>query len=163
MLTDAQASYTPDIAAEIDSEEEILADDLGVTISQARRIIRMMKSATNQGTSSRLAHFISTLAQSDHPAFELDCIMLAAGLDQLNGAKSEREIADKHNVTRALVSYHVCGWSDTLSGKGGRNFDITKFRKRNATRQIYAEKATSPVVQVRNQAMQEIMKTKNTK
>jgi len=87
-------------------------------------------------------------------------LAIAAGLDQLNGAKSEKQIADELGVTRALLSHYVVGWRDLLSGNEYQ-FDITKMRKNNGTRQMYAKQATSPLLTRKKQIREQINATDN--
>ena len=75
-------------------------------------------------------------------------LAIAFGLDELNGAHSQAEIAKKLGVTRALLSHYVVGWRDILAGNVAA-FDCTKFRKKNETRETYKEKSTSKVVQAK--------------
>jgi hypothetical protein len=145
VLTDNQASYTPDLAAEIDSEEEIIADRYGVSLDEAREIIRDRQHHQRQSEAIILGRVLGLLLASKNLNVMVHALAMAAGLDQLNGAHSEAEVARRLGVTRALLSHYVVGWRDLLSGKTF-SFDITKFRKANGTRATYADKATSPLL-----------------
>jgi predicted transcriptional regulator len=163
VLDDQITGYWPDIAAEIDTEVEIVADEYGVDLATAKRIVAYRDGAVRQEMALIFGRVLGILIGARNLPVMVHSLALAAGLDQLNGAHSEAEVARELGVTRSLVSHYVVGWRDVLSGGTGRGFDVTKFRKRNATRAIYAESAKSKVVEARNQAMREIMKTKNAK
>lgn len=93
-----------------------------------------------------LGEVIGLLMQSQNISVMVYALGIAAGMDQLNGAKSEKQIADELGVSRALLSHYVVGWRDLLSGNQ-YNFDITKLRKANSTRETYAKQATSPLLE----------------
>jgi hypothetical protein len=145
MLTQRQDSYEPDIAAEIDSEVEIAADAYGVALATARRIVADRKAQARRVEAIVLGRVIGLLLASNNLPVMVHALAMAAGLDQLNGAHSEAEVARQLGVTRALLSHYVVGWRDILSGKA-HGFDNTKYRKRNCTRTTYAEKAMSPIL-----------------
>jgi hypothetical protein len=145
VLTEKQASYTPDIAAEIDTEEETIADRYGVTIAQARDILKERNHQQRHAEAMILGRVLGLLLASNNLNVMVHALAMAAGLDQLNGAHSEAEVARRLGVTRALLSHYVVGWRDLLSGKTF-SFDITKFRKANGTRATYADRATSPLL-----------------
>jgi hypothetical protein len=155
VLTERQASYTPDFAAEIDREDETLADRYRVSIDQARQILRDRETIQRQAEAIILGRVIGLLLSSGNLSVMVHALAMAAGLDQLNGAHSEAEVARKLGVTRALLSHYVVGWRDLLSGKSF-SFDCTKFRKRNVTREIYAEKARSPLIAAKEKARQNL-------
>jgi predicted transcriptional regulator len=159
MLHENQASYTPDFAAEIDTEEEIIADDFGVSIYQARKIIRMREDAVIRNQSLILARVIGLLLQSNNLPATIHALALASGLDQLNGKKSQAEIARELGVTRALISHYVVGIRDILSGND-TNFDCTKYRKANSTRETYKAKATDPFTKAKAAARARLSSTK---
>jgi hypothetical protein len=155
VLHDNQASYTPDFASEIDSEVEIIADRYGVSLEQAAEILRERVHAQRQCEAFVLGRIIGLLLQGNNLPVMVHALALAAGLDQLNGAHSEAEVARKLGVTRSLLSHYVVGWRDLLSGKSFE-FDVLKFRKRNATRKTYAEQAKSPFLEAKARAMSKI-------
>ena len=155
MLHDNTGAYTPDIAAEIDSEEEIIADAYGVSIAQARRILRDRQDIQRRAEALILGRVIGLLLASSNLPVMVHALAMAAGLDQLNGAHSEAEVARRLGVTRALLSHYVVGWRDLLSGKSF-SFDVLKFRKRNATREMYAEKTRSPLLAAKERARQNL-------
>lgn len=155
MIHDNQASYEPDMAAAIDRADEILADRYGVTLAVARRILADRRQMEWRGVSLILGKIIGQLIASKNPAVMVHALAMAAGLDQINGAHSEAEVARKLNVTRALLSHYVVAWRDLLSGRE-YSFDVTKFRKRNSTRATYAEKTKSPFLAAKAKAMAQL-------
>lgn len=146
MIIDNLASYEPDMAELIDSEEEILADRYNVSIKIAKMIINDRNSEGIKRSALTLGEVIGLLMQSQNISVMVYALGIAAGMDQLNGAKSEKQIADELGVSRALLSHYVVGWRDLLSGNQ-YNFDITKLRKANSTRETYAKQATSPLLE----------------
>lgn len=138
--------YTPDMAAMIDTEQEIIADELGISLSQADAVIAMTRNLARRQQAEILASVIALLLQAKNLPVMVHSLAIAFGLDQLNGAHSQSEIAKQLGVTRALISHYVIGWRDILSGSAG-SFDCTKYRKRNTARPIYAEKAKSETIQ----------------
>jgi predicted transcriptional regulator len=156
VLDDNQTGYWPDYAAEIDREEETLADELGVSLEQARAFLRIRDAACRHEMAMVLGQVLGILIAAKNLPVMVHSLALAAGLDQLNGAHSEAEVARELGVTRALVSHYVVGWRDVLSGGSGRGFDITKFRKRNETRETYAEQATDPFLEAKRRVLAKI-------
>lgn len=156
MLYDSrETSYEPDMAELIDKEEEIVADEFGVDIETAFRIIAYRDRAVQTKQSSVFGQFISILLQSNNQPAVIYAFALAAGLDQLNGIKTETEVAKKLGCTRALISHYVIAARDLLSCQD-YSFDVLKFRKRNETRQTYADNATSSFKAAKERAKQEL-------
>lgn len=152
-------SYEPDIAALIDTEEEIVADRYGVGLAVARRIIADRENAAKRNEAQTLFRVISHLIAGDDLQAKAYSLAIAFGLDQLNGFHSQAEIAKKLQCTRALISHYVLGWRDLLAGGVGA-FDCTKFRKHNETREIYKAKSTNRFVQARIERMRQNRKHK---
>jgi hypothetical protein len=132
VLHDNTGAYTPDIAAEIDSEEEILADELGVSIKQAQKILLLIEEKRHIGVALAMAKTIGFILSGGNPVAKIYAMAFAAGLDQLNGLHSQAEAARKINVTRALLSHYVVCARDALGLA-----DIYKFRKCNQSRETY--------------------------
>jgi hypothetical protein len=141
-------SYEPDMAAMIDSPEEIVADQYGVSLAVARRILTDRKDTERRGQAEMLARIIGYIIKSRNPTLQVHALAIAFGMDQLNGAHSQSEIARDLGVTRALVSHYVLQWRDVLNG-GIAAFDNRTFRKRQGTRKIYAKSATDPVLEAK--------------
>lgn len=142
MLYENTGSYTPDFAAAIDTEEEIAADEYGVSIQTARRILSDRDSAVRRHQAETLGAIIGDLIRSNNLPAKVNALAIVFGFDQLNGFHSQSEIAEEIGCTRALVSHYVTGWRDVLAGNVPA-FDCVKFRKQNSTRETYAAKSTS--------------------
>ena len=157
MIFDRQASYTEDFAKAVDKPEEILADQVGCSIDQARRFLKILNKAVasheKQDQALILSRILGLLIESSNLPVMVYCLAIAAGLDQLNGIKSEAEVAEKLGVTRSLISHYVVGFRDILSGKDAK-FDCLKFRKSNESRQVFQAKATDPFTAAKNAAKQ---------
>jgi predicted transcriptional regulator len=153
-----ESAYTPDLAAEIDSEEEILAEELQCTIAIARRVIVKLRQQRNDhaGNSRELfARVISKLMESSNTRVSLHGLACAGGLDELNGFRSQAEIAREIGCTRALVSHYTTAWTDYMSGKDAA-FTVTKFRKSEKSRETFKEKATDPFTSAKKEAINRI-------
>ena len=145
MLHDNTASYYPDLAAEIDTEQETIADEMGVSMKQAALIIRFRDNAVRREQAEMLAKVVGLLIRAKNLPVMVHSLAVAFGFTELNGYHSQSEIAKDLGCTRALVSHYVVGWRDVLAGKAAA-FDCLKFRKRDSTREIYKEKATSSLL-----------------
>jgi len=141
-------SYEPDMAAMIDRPEEIIADEYGVSIAVARRILSDREDLARREQAQILASVIGLLIQSRNINVQVHALAIAFGMDQLNGAHSQSEIARELGVTRALVSHYVLAWRDVLAGGVG-SFDNRTFRKRDSTRKTYAKAATDPILEAK--------------
>lgn len=157
MLYDNTASYCPDMAAEIDTEQEIIADEMGVSMKQAALIIKFRDNAVRREQAEMLAKVVGLLIRSKNLPAMVHALAIAFGLDELNGAHSQSEIAKSIGCTRALVSHYVVGWRDVLAGNVAA-FDCLKFRKHNSARETYKGKATSTLLstkqKIRNRKQQ---------
>ena len=141
-------SYEPDMAELIDLPEEIIADEYGVSIAVAKRILSDREDLARRGQAQILASVIGLLIQSRNINVQVHALAIAFGMDQLNGAHSQSEIARELGVTRALVSHYVLAWRDVLAGGIGA-FDNRTFRKRDSTRKTYAKAATDPILEAK--------------
>jgi len=138
---DGEPAYMPDL--DIDSPEDILADELGTTPVVARKVMAMLQAAEVRQQALTLGKVVGLLLETTNLQVMANAIAFAAGLDQLNGKKSQAEVARELGVTRALVSHYTVGVRDVLSGKR-ESFDCTKFRKKNSSRETFRAKATDP-------------------
>ena len=86
-------SYEPDMAAMIDRPEEIVADEYGVTLAVARRILTDRKDVERRGQAQILASVIGQLIQSRNINVQVHALAIAFGMNHLNGAHSQSEIA----------------------------------------------------------------------
>lgn len=146
-------SYEPDMADLIDQPEEIIADEYGVSLAVARRILADRDDLARRGQAQILASVIGLLIQSRNINVQVHALAIAFGMDQLNGAHSQSEVARNLGVTRALVSHYVLAWRDVLAGGIGA-FDNRTFRKRQSTRQTYAKSATNPILKAKQNKRQ---------
>lgn len=151
MIKKQPDSYEQNMAEMIDRPEEIMADEYGVSLAVARRILSDREDLARRGQAQILASVIGLLIQSRNLNVQVHALAIAFGMDQLNGAHSQSEIARELGVTRALVSHYVLAWRDVLAGGIGQ-FDNRTFRKRQGTRKTYAKSAKNPVIQAKLQA-----------
>jgi len=159
---DARTSaYTPDMAEAIDTEEEILAEELECSLVIARKVLKKMKEQQDDlaGNSRELfSRVISKLMESSNPRVSLHGLACAGGLDELNGFRSQAEIARELGCTRSLVSHYTTAWTDYMSSKDAI-FSITKYRKSESSRKTFAEKATDPFTAARKAAIKKAKQT----
>lgn len=151
----AGAVYHHDYAGEIDQEHEILADELGITPKQAREVMAYRDKALREHQALILGRVIGLLLETSNLPVMANALAFAAGLDQLNGKRSQAQVARELGVTRALMSHYVLGVRDVLSGKRS-GFDNLKFRKRNSSRKTFAAKATDPFTALKAAAIQKL-------
>ena len=104
-MTIPAGSYEPDIAALIDTEEEIVADRYGVGLGMARMIIADRDNATRHNQAEVLSAIIGHLIAGNNMPAKVYSLAIAFGLDQLNGFHSQSEIARQLGCTRALISH----------------------------------------------------------
>lgn len=161
-LQTAGAVYHHDYAGEIDQEHEVLADELGITPKQAMGVMEYRDRALREHQALILGRVIGLLLETANLPVMTHALAFAAGLDQLNGARSQSQVARELGVTRALMSHYVVGVRDVLSGKEGA-FDNLKFRKRNSARETFKAKATDPFTAAKAAAIRRLKnKTTNT-
>ena len=153
-------AYWPDMADEIDSPEEVLADSLGISVKAARLVIAHVENEVRKNQALILGKVIGLLLKSSNLPAMAHALAFASGLDQLNGARSQAEVARELGVTRALLSHYTLGVRDVLSGKDS-SFECTKFRKSQASRETFRAKATDPFTAAKAAAIAKL-KTKTT-
>ena len=136
-------AYWPDMADELDTPEEQLADALGISLKAAGLVMAHVDGEVRKSQSLVLARVIGLLLKASNLPAMAHAIAFASGLDQLNGARSQAEVARELGVTRALLSHYTLGVRDVLSGKDS-SFECTKFRKSQASRATFKAKATNP-------------------
>lgn len=147
-----EPAYWPDIATEVDRPEETLADHLGTSPTVALKVMAHTEAEVRRSQSLMLGKVVGMLLETNNLPVMAHAIAFAAGLDQLNGKRSQAQVARELGVTRALVSHYVIGVRDVLSGKR-ETFDCTKYRKRNDSRKTFKEKATDPFLAAKRAAM----------
>jgi hypothetical protein len=153
-----EPAYWPDIASEVDRPEETLADHLGTTPAVALKVLALIEAEVRKSQSLLLGRAVGLLLETNNLPVMAHAIAFAAGLDQLNGKKSQAQVARELGVTRALVSHYVVGVRDVLSGKE-TSFDNTKFRKANSTRTTFKEKATDPYLSAKAERYKQLQAT----
>jgi hypothetical protein len=146
-------SYCTDMAAEIDTPQETLADELGIPLKAAGLVMAYVDTEVRKSQALILARVIGLLLKASNLPAMAHAIAFASGLDQLNGAKSQAEVARELGVTRALLSHYTLGVRDVLSGKDSA-FECTKFRKSQASRATFKAKATNPFTAAKAAAVQ---------
>ena len=132
MLTNSAGAYWPDPADEIDKPDEIIADRFGLDLEQAADLIKLIEQEKTRHLATALGGMIGYLLMGGNPMARIYGLAFAAGLDQLNGLKSQSEVARNLGVTRALLSHYVVAARDAL------DINITKFRKSDKARETYA-------------------------
>jgi hypothetical protein len=154
-------SYTPDMAEQIDTHEEILADRYGVPLSTAAKIAKDMEKMDQQKQAGELLKSIfSILISHSNLRVSLHGLLCALGADSLTGYSNQTQISKDVKRTRALVSHYTVGWRDFLDQKTFSVPDCTKFRKKNSTRQIYAKSATDPFTAAKGEAKRRFIKNR---
>lgn len=131
-----EPSYTPDLANEIDTPAEELAETLGISVSTAERVIVWAVAVQRKNEQEQAAMMISRIVgqlcgQGVNLPAMVYSLALAAGLDSLNEVGTQTEVAQRLKCSRALISHYVTSWSDLLGLK------ISKFRKCDSTRETY--------------------------
>lgn len=139
------------MADEIDQPHEVIADELGISLDKAKRVHEMIKQAEVTDHSLILGKVIGMLLASSNQPAMIYAFAFASGLDQLNGIGSQTEVAKNLGFTRSLMSHYVCAARDILSGKDS-GFDCVKYRKSNASRKTFADKAKSQLLEHKRKA-----------
>lgn len=147
MLYENTASYTPDFAAEIDTEEEILADEISergnrITLKQAAYVKKLIDAASARQQARVIATIVDMVETNKKPILACQCLKMAAGMDMGSKINTQTDLAEIHGVTRALVSHNVVRFRDCLSN-GTVTLDNFKYRKSNASREVFKKCATS--------------------
>jgi len=134
-------SYSVDHASEIDSLEEWMMEEWLVSERQAKLIIAWHRSEVDSAATEIFCEkvgrlFCYLLESFDNLKVAVYAFLLATGMDELNGVRSQAEVARICGVTRALVSVYVLKISDFFG------FKVMNFRKRNDTRQVFSQSAS---------------------
>ena len=139
------ASTTPDMAAEIDKPEEVLAEKLGISKMAAIRVLEWhageVASESEKARRHQIAIILSELVPSRPGNLEAIVLglMFASGTASFAQLGSQSEAAKKmarsvkcphcgkaheQTVTRALISHYTLRWADKLH--------LTNYRFRRA-------------------------------
>jgi hypothetical protein len=157
-VIETEGSHTPDYAAEIDKEEDILADLLGITPKQALRVLAWHSEEKKKLAGEHREAFgrvIGFLLRCDNLRVMLPALACSWGLDQVGEKKSQAQFARELGVTRSLFSHYVLAFTDLCNGV------VTKFRKAPKTRKIFKELATDPFTSAKKQAINRLKNTCN--
>jgi len=146
-------SYCTDMAAEIDTPQETLADELGISLKAAGMVMAYVDAEVRKSQALILGSSIALILKASNLRAMAHAIAFAYGLDQLNGAKSQAEVAREIGVSRALLSHYTLGVRDIIYGKHS-SFECTKFRKSQASRATFKAKATSAFLEAKKAAQQ---------
>ena len=107
-----------DYALQIDQPHEILADELGLTGDQARRLIgwhsREVKAAVDKEKANYLQLIVGGLLSSKNPKLNAAGLAFANNLGALNGLPCQREYARLNHVSPSAISKVVKGWQEAL-------------------------------------------------
>ena len=138
-----EPSYVVDLAEMMDQPSEVLAEVVGITVAQARKVIVWAQSALDQARATEKARTMAMVLAELVPAKpgNLEAIvaglLFASGAATVNGWHSQADAARKlgrvtkcphcgksaqHTITRALVSFYTVRWADKLG--------LTNFRFR---------------------------------
>ena len=134
--------YSTDMAAEIDSPADCLAEELGVSLAVAVRVqawhAKRLDLEIRTAQAEQLGRIVGVLVR---PVRNLKALVrglaLSAGLDELNGTHSQAEVARELGCTRALMSHYVTMWADLLG------VHVLKFRKAPGCRATYSKAASA--------------------
>jgi hypothetical protein len=126
-------SYSVDMADLLDKPDEIIADELNVTLVQANRILAMIDREKTEFAALTLGRMIGWVLMGGNVQVKIYALAFAAGLDQLNGLHSQSEAAKKLGITRSLLSHYVISARDALG------ISVTKYRKSESSRATYRD------------------------
>lgn len=127
-----------DDMSEIDTEVDLICEEMGVGPALARRIKDYKDSALSESVDWEVAQILSkVLSDFVRPCKNMHAkvygLIFAAGLDELNGVHSQAEIARKIKCTRALISHYTTQWADKI------RLGVFKFRKAERSRQTFRD------------------------
>ena len=177
-------AYCPDIAAEIDSATEEMMERIAFRLRKSLGIrampnemikigdfLRVMaefallvaEESKGDSAANNKDHFnfvLSKALDSSNPRAVLYGFACAAGLDALNGLRSQAEVARTLGCSRALISHYTTAAADFVS-TGEDKFTITKFRKSEQSREVFKRTATDPFTAAKEAAIQKIKQINN--
>jgi hypothetical protein len=121
---------------EIDSEVDLICEQLGVGPGLARQIKDYKDSAVAESVDWEVAQILTkVLSEFTRPCKNLRArvygLIFAAGLDEANSIHSQAEIARQIGCTRALISHYTTDWADKI------RLGVFKFRKAESSRQTF--------------------------
>jgi hypothetical protein len=127
-----------DDMSEIDTEVDLICEEMGVGPSLARRIKDYKDAALSESVDWEVAQILSkVLSEFTRPCKNIRAkvygLIFAAGLDEANSIHSQAEIARQIDCTRALVSHYTTQWADKI------RLGVFKFRKAESSRQTFRD------------------------
>jgi len=126
-------SYEPDMASLIDQPNEIIADELGVTLAQADWVMEMIDREVKATRGIEMGRVLGWLLSGGNMQVKVYGLAFAFGLDQLNEIPSQTEIAKRLKCTRALVSHY------TIAARDAFGIKVIKYRKSDEARHSYSK------------------------
>lgn len=134
-----EMSEWPDMAAEVDRDEDDLAEKFGMGIAQARQLaaeISARVQAKVQGIEARLlARIAANFVESPNPKLCAAGLIFAGGLDSIYGFNSMRSWAAANNVSVAAVSKNARWWVRELGLKNTQNCRVPEVCEKYAAAQ----------------------------
>lgn len=127
--------YYDDLTA-IDTEVELICEEMGVGEALAERIKEFKDAAVAESVDWEVAQILSkVLSEFTRPCKNLRArvygLIFAAGLDQANAIHSQAEVARQIGCTRALISHYTTDWADKI------RLGVFKFRKAESSRSTF--------------------------
>jgi len=108
-----------DFAASIDTPDQELAEQFGITPSQAKSILHWHNKELSRAIERHEGHFLGIivggLLSSKNPKLASAGLAFAAGLDALNGLGCQSEYARKTGLSASAVSKVVKAWQRSLN------------------------------------------------
>lgn len=138
---EVDGAYSVDHAGAIDRLEDWMRDEWLVSERQAKLILAWHRAQVDAAATEMFCERVGQLFCYLLESFEnlkvaVYAFLLATGMDELNGVRSQAEVARICGVTRALVSVYVLKISDFFG------FKVLNFRKRNETREVFSQSAS---------------------
>lgn len=154
--------YKTDMADEIDSEEEIIAEKFEVSIITAKKIMLWRDTQVtshSQESNEKFIGFLAMLLDSPNNDVVIRGLAAATGLDVLNGVRSQSEAGKQIGKHRATISHSATGWQDIISDPAfNDHFQCNKFMKKPHTRETYRKRATNPFTAIKKAAVERLTK-----
>jgi hypothetical protein len=131
--------------SEMDTEVDLICEQLGVGPGLARRIKDYKDAAVAESVDWEIARILSiVLSDLVKPCKNLRArvygLIFATGLDEVNSIHSQAEIARKIGCTRALISHYTTYWADLIK------LGVFKFRKSEESRKTFKDSAIRTTV-----------------
>ena len=112
------ASVSFDLSDFIDTPSEQFAEQFGISLTQAKRIVRwhqqIVKESLNTHLAQMLGIIIGGLLSAKNPKLSSAGLAFAATLDALNGFGCQRDYAIKNGLSPSALSKVVKAWQRSL-------------------------------------------------